>query len=123
MSGAGRSAMRDLRAFDAQRFAHPLFGPGDETCGAFMFMGPCGKVLAVIASAGDGWDHVSVSVVGRCPLWPEMEWIKRRFWRDDATAMQLHVPTADHINAHPYCLHIWRPWSGAIPLPPPGMVA
>jgi hypothetical protein len=37
--------------------------------------------------------------------------------------MQLHVATADHINCHPYCLHLWRPHAAAIPLPPKEFVA
>jgi hypothetical protein len=40
-----------------------------------------------------------------------MEFVKRIFFADDETAMQLHVPLAEHISHHPYCLHIWRPQS------------
>jgi len=65
--------------------------------------------MRVMASAGMGWDHVSISRQNRCPNWPEMEHIKRLFFRDDETAMQLHVPPSDHISIHPYCLHLWRP--------------
>ncbi len=79
-------------------------------------------VLRVIASRGDGWEHVSVSLRDRCPTWGEMEQIKRLFFADHETAMQLHVPPADHVNAHPYCLHLWRPIDGAIPRPPAYMV-
>ncbi len=117
--------MRDLRLLDAHRVTDPnsleLFGgwPGDETCGAFLVRSPIdGGTLRVIASAGEGWDHVSVSRLGRCPNWPEMEHIKRLFFRNDETAMQLHVPPADHVNMHPYCLHLWRPLTGEIPRPP-----
>ncbi|HEY1881361.1 MAG TPA: hypothetical protein VGG68_15650 [Caulobacteraceae bacterium] len=45
--------------------------------------------------------------------------MKRAFFRDDETAMQLHVPPTDHINAHPCCLHLWAPNDGRqIPRPP-----
>jgi len=64
------------------------------------------------------WDHVSVSRANRCPNWPEMEHVKRLFFQDTETAMQLHVPAADHINNHPYCLHLWRPHGVEIPRPP-----
>ena len=67
--------------------------------------------LRCIFSNGLGWDHVSVSLPTRCPTWAEMEFIKRTFFADDETAMQLHVPLAEHISHHPYCLHIWRPQS------------
>jgi hypothetical protein len=47
-----------------------------------------------------------------------MEWVKRCFFYPHETCIQLHVPEAEHINKHPYCLHIWRPQVGVIPRPP-----
>lgn len=79
-------------------------------------------LLKVIASDGYGWDHVSVSCEGRCPTWGEMELIKRLFFKEDETAMQLHVPPQDHVNCHPYCLHLWRPQDAEIPRPPSELV-
>ncbi|WP_319519854.1 hypothetical protein [uncultured Martelella sp.] len=84
---------------------------------------PTSVVLRVVASVGLGWDHVSVSLPKRCPNWPEMEYVKRLFFREDETAMQLHVPPADHISHHPFCLHMWRPHHIEIPMPPSFMVA
>lgn len=96
---------------------------GDETCGVFNVPSETDQAkLRVIASSGEGWDHVSVSRRTRCPNWPEMERIKRLFFKADEVAFQLHVPASDHINVHPYCLHIWRPHHVAIPLPPSVMV-
>lgn len=87
--------------------------------GMFAIASPSYKViLRAIVSNGDGWDHVSVSTAVRCPTWEEMEFVKRFFFKDDEVAMQLHVPPSDHINVHPYCLHLWRPHDVAIPLPP-----
>lgn len=92
---------------------------GDETCGVFAVPSPIdGGELCVIASSGAGWDHVSVSRRNRCPNWPEMDYVKRLFFRDDECAMQLHVPVADHISVHPNCLHLWRPLKEDIPRPP-----
>lgn len=92
---------------------------GDESCGAFLIASPVdGIMLRVMAAAGDGWDHVSVSRGDRCPTWEEMEHVKRRFFQADETAMQLHVPPVAHINCHPHCLHLWRPHEGVIPMPP-----
>lgn len=68
------------------------------------------------------WDHVSVSRSSRCPNWPEMEFVKRKFFEDHETAMQLHVPIDQHINAHPRCLHLFRPQHVEIPRPPGWMV-
>jgi hypothetical protein len=78
--------------------------------------------LRVVAACGGGWDHVSVSTNDRCPAWNEMEFIKRQFFRADETAMQLHVPPKDHINVHPFVLHLWRPHDFMIPLPPESFV-
>ena len=81
-----------------------------------------GREFFVIASNGMGWEHVSVSLNSRCPNWREMSYIKDLFWNDDETVMQLHVAKKEHINLHPYCLHLWRPLEKEIPLPPGIMV-
>ena len=83
------------------------------------FFIPCrGVVLMVIASDGLGWDHVSVSLKHRTPTWDEMEYVRGLFFREDETVMQLHVPRADHVNVHKFCLHLWRPNDGReIPRP------
>ena len=121
--------MRNLYLLDAWRDISPevsaLWGStGDETCGAFLLPSPIDKApLRVIASSGLGWDHVSVSRANRCPNWPEMDYVKRLFFQDDETAMQLHVPPADHLSFHPNCLHLWRPQDVEIPRPPAILVA
>jgi hypothetical protein len=81
-----------------------------------------GVTLKVIVSEGLGWDHVSVSTRSRCPTWEELEHIRRLFFRDDETVMQLHVPAAVHVNVHPFTLHLWRPQDQTIPVPPIEMV-
>lgn len=120
--------MRDLRLLEHYRDRAAeldIYGVnGDHTCGAFRVPSPIdGQTLAVIASSDGGWDHVSVSRSNRCPNWPEMEHVKRLFFKNDETAMQLHVPTAEHINRMPFCLHLWRPQMQPIPRPPGWMVA
>jgi hypothetical protein len=93
----------------------------DEDGGAYAVR--MGKtILRVIASHGMGWDHVSVSLQHRCPTWEEMEYVKRLFFKNDELAMQLHVTPDQHINNHPFCLHMWRPHDKEIPLPPAIMV-
>ena len=84
-----------------------------------MYLIPCdGVTLAVIVSEGGGWDHVSVSLPKRCPTWDEMDYVRRLFFRDDETVMQLHVPMTGHVNMHRFCLHLWRPQQDTIPRPP-----
>lgn len=96
---------------------------GTPGYGAFMLPGIGKGALACIASISDGWDHISVSMQHRCPDWAEMEYVKRLFFEDHETAMQLHVPPVDHISIHPFCLHLWRPHSMPIPRPPQWMIA
>lgn len=79
-------------------------------------------VLRVIASDGEGWEHVSVSHPKRCPTWDEMCAIKSIFWDEDDCAMQLHPPRSQWVNNHQFCLHLWRPASAEIPRPPSWMV-
>lgn len=120
--------MRDLRLLDQFRLTDKTtvgyFGwIGDGKNGAFEVPSPIdGGALRVVASDGAGWEHVSVSRRNRCPNWPEMSHIKKLFFRDDETVMQLHVPVSDHVNDHPHCLHLWRPLSAEIPRPPSWMV-
>lgn len=72
----------------------------------------------VIASDGEGWEHVSVSLPHRCPTWPEMCLIKSLFWDDGDCVLQFHPPESEYVNNHPYCLHLWRPTGHDVPTPP-----
>jgi len=78
--------------------------------------------LRVIASDGDGWEHVSVSLPNRCPTWDEMCKVKALFWDDDDCVVQFHPPKSDYVNLHPYCLHLWRPVGTPILLPDQALV-
>jgi hypothetical protein len=120
--------MKNLRLLDQYRDREAelrFYGvSGDDTCGCFRLPSPIDRALLVIVASSDGqWDHVSVSRGNRCPNWPEMEHVKRLFFEPHEEAMQLHVPVSEHINAHPNCLHLWRPQKLPIPRPPGWMVA
>jgi hypothetical protein len=118
--------MRDLTDLNSFRVKDAdilrQFGShGDETCGAFLIPYPkTGVTLKCLASSdpGSGWDHVSVSLMHRCPNWLEMSHIHRVFFKEDETAWQYHVRREDHINVHPYVLHIWRKHRFEFPMPP-----
>jgi hypothetical protein len=120
--------MRDLHLLDVHRITDSAMrerygGVGDRGCGAFRVPSAVDRMeLLVIASDGQGWDHVSVSRYDRCPTWAEMEQIKRLFFKDDETAMQLHVPPEDHVSVCRFCLHLWRPQDREIPRPSALMV-
>lgn len=65
-----------------------------------------------------GWEHVSVSLVDRCPTWEEMCLIKNAFWKPDELVIQFHPPKENYYNLHPHVLHLWRNTNQAIELPP-----
>ncbi len=97
----------------------------DGNNGAFCIPNPnaaSSLALFVIASDEGGWEHVSVSMKGRCPNWAEMCFVKGLFWDDEDCVMQLHPPRSQWVNNHSRCLHLWRPVGGAIPTPPSMMV-
>ena len=118
--------MRRLRQLERYRVripGHPHSeGPEDE-CGTFLLESPVRPTewLRAIATVGSGWDHVSVSVMNRIPTWEEMNFVKLVFFREDEWAVQYHPAVADHINCHPFCLHIWRPHK-PFPVPPKDFV-
>lgn len=88
--------------------------------GAFLLFGPCGTRLKILSSGPDdntGWEHVSVSTEHRPPNWQEMCFVKDVFWEDEECVMQLHPPRSQYVNCHEYCLHLWRPIDGKIPMP------
>lgn len=115
--------MRELDHLNHYRVAHPAYGfdLGDAKNGYFEIEHE-GNLFRAIASDGEGWDHVSISLPDRCPTWAEMEYFRERFFEDHETVMQLSVPRADHINRSPTCLHLWRPQNDSIPRPPGWMV-
>lgn len=73
------------------------------------------------------WEHVSATVIHLpkgstrpqfyIPTWNEMAGLKDLFWDPDDCVMQLHVPRADHVDCHPFVLHLWRPLDCEIPRP------
>ena len=106
-----------------RRLSDPSYG----TTGAFVVMGPCGAELRIIANDADdpeteGWEHVSVSTVRRCPNWIEMCFIKDLFWKEEELVIQYHVPESKHINNHPYVLHLWRDTLHPHPRMPPDIM-
>lgn len=102
----------DMRKYNSKRGA---------MSGAFRIISPRGGELRIISSGKDnefGWEHVSVSLENRTPLWSEMCFIKDLFWPGDEAVMQIHPTLDQYVNHHPFCLHLWRPLKAKIPLPP-----
>lgn len=78
--------------------------------------------IRVIASDGEGWEHVSVSFQHRTPSWAEMCAVKDIFWDESDCVIQFHPSKEDYVNFAEHCLHLWRPTEGGFPKPPSWMV-
>jgi hypothetical protein len=68
--------------------------------------------LGLIASASHHsdsrrWLHVSISHPNKIPTYQELADAKRDFIGEDVYAYQVFAPTKDHVNIHPFCLHLW----------------
>lgn len=108
--------MKPLHHLDEYRV--PLMGEyGDRYNGAFR-MKIKGEEYTIIASNGNGWEHVSISHKHKIPSWKTMCLLKEMFFHDDEVVMQLHPKKSEYINNHPNCLHLWKPLNEAIPTPP-----
>lgn len=128
--------MRDLMTAPVSKFRRydpdilMAYGDyGDASNGAFLI--PKGvrsghykaaASIAVIASVGEGWEHVSASCKVRTPTWDEMMLVHRLFFKDTEVSLQYQLPPLHHVNLMPYVLHLWRQTSVEVPLPPRGQV-
>lgn len=104
------------------RFGHLNSDDSSGNNGAFFVPYRLSDKLRVIASDGGEWEHVSVSLPGRCPTWEEMSHVKRIFWDAEDECVQFHPKESEYVNCHPNCLHIWRPVSGVLVTPDPLLV-
>ena len=108
---------------------HPLLGksPKDSLYGYFVVKF-AGAELRIISSGNKGddprntWEHVSVSLVDRCPTWDEMCHVKGLFWEPCETVLQFHPTALVYVNFFTYCLHLWKKTGVNHELPPQWMV-
>lgn len=80
------------------------------------------RTLFVISSNGRGWDHVSISMKGRCPNWVEMSFIKNLYFMESETVVQYHPKLESYVNRAKHCLHLWRNQNQEHELPPSYLV-
>lgn len=59
--------------------------------------------VAIIASWGGGWEHVSVSLSNRCPTWEEMCMVKDIFWGEDECVIQFRPRVRISTSARTAC--------------------
>jgi len=106
--------------------------PVDSLWGLFFVPIFKGEYLMCIASNGNDeypWEHVSVSLVNhkrkhlkKCPTWNQMCQIKDLFWQEEDTVIQFHPPKSEYVNAHDYCLHLWRKQNENLETPPSELI-
>ena len=101
---------------DPMYYSDESFGNNGAFCILLKSNGKARK-FTLLASDGEDWEHVSVSLPDRCPTWGEMTYIKDLFWGEDDCVVQYHPPKEDYINNHPYCLHLWRSIDKEMPKP------
>lgn len=80
------------------------------------------RYAAVIASDGEGWEHVSVSFHDRVPTWDEMCRVKDLFWDAEDVVIQYHPRASEYVTNCDTCLHLWRPVQAELPTPPVRLV-
>jgi len=73
-------------------------------CRAFR-MGQC--YILVGRSPKAGW-HLSISTPSRLPSWEEVKEARYRLLPDNVTMAMLLPPTAQYVDLHPRCLHLWQ---------------
>lgn len=118
-----------MRAPEAWRVTQGIMGTTAlDGCNGYFLLPSVipGRKIRAIASDGEGWEHVSVSILqGKhrpMPTWDEMCAAKSAFWGPEDAVMQLHPPASAHVNFHKTCLHLWRPINQPLPLPSALMV-
>jgi hypothetical protein len=114
--------LNEHRARVVSRYVPPQYVSDDSFgfCGLFRFQLD-GHSVRCVASDGEGWQHVSVSLEfeSKTPSWNVMCKIKELFWEPEEAAIQIHPPRSEYVNNHEYCLHLWRCTDGREqPLPP-----
>ena len=86
------------------------------------------RTLAIIASWGEGWDHVSVHArdyLAHCkdvPTWKEMCYVKDLFFGPEECVVQFHPPASQYVNVDPHVLHLWRQHGATSALPPKELI-
>lgn len=53
------------------------------------------------------WIHASVSRRDRAPDYEDLTALHAAVWGRDGWSYQVFAPAADHVNIHPYALHLW----------------
>ena len=77
------------------------------------------RVIVTDSTEVDGrlWRHISFSRGDRMPSYDDMLEAKRAFAGAHRSAVMILPKDKDHVNCHPYCLHLFALLEGSWPLP------
>lgn len=56
---------------------------------------------------GKVWLHASMSRRSRLPDYEDMVAVRNVLFGPERKAIQILAPDSEHVNIHPYCLHLW----------------
>lgn len=114
--------MKNLHYLNEYRILlHGMETAGDEHNGAFELKIK-GERYRVVASNGQGWEHVSISSKHKVPSWKTMCIVKDLFFEEEEAVIQFHPRKSEYVNNHPNCLHLWKPTNEKLPIPPSWLV-
>jgi hypothetical protein len=92
----------------------------DERGDGAAYRSPDGKLFVIVSIGKEMdnklWFHLSVSHKKRIPNYDELCFVKEKFLGPDVYAIMVWPPKKNHVNLHPYCLHLWSCLEGH-PLP------
>jgi len=89
---------------------HPVFGDffyvrdGTATSRNDLLQVMCS---ARVEADGKRWLHVSCARPKRLPTWNDLTVVRDTFIGKDRKAIQVLAPADEHVNIHPYVLHLW----------------
>lgn len=113
-----REAWREFRP----RVLPPSWYPGEDCAsgaGKIYHRADGLLVLASVRKESDGrvWAHVSCSYRDRLPSYADLVDVKAVLFGADRAAYQVFPRERDHVNIHPYVLHLWGALDGDDPIP------
>jgi hypothetical protein len=78
-----------------------------------------GEIYNVMIGDGMGFRHLSVTNAQKkkLPDWTTMCRLKDMFFSEDSWVVQYHPPKEEHVNFHPFCLHLWESIDEPMPHP------
>jgi len=106
----GRELWRPPQAFGPDGFFYRAHGDGRSS--VIVTAAPTRGLLV----PDTDWVHASIAHHDRMPSYDELVALHRAVF-DDGWAYQCFTPAAEHVDIHPYALHLWGRADGQPALP------